>query len=403
MLKVGQTGYTVAEALAELVDNALDARLPDQKLLVKIHIDATRISIEDNGQGMTETEAMNAMRLGFSNKANKLGEFGMGLKAAATFLGKTFTIKTTALNNTEKYTIRFNEEEWLESGDWNRYAIRVAGGFSATHSGTVIEITDLRNTIDEKLVKLIRKEFSVRFGPFVEQDELALSINDKYCEPQAPTLIGEKNVVDIETDMFHIKGWWGYQLRGLNKYNYGFHTYRRGRLITVFDKMGLSPNQDLKQIIGELSIEGIDVSHDKRSWQTGTDAYKAMVRKLREYFAPLEKRPRRILSGYPASGGLIEGKVKVVSMLMESDLAQQTKEFERGSILVTDMTRPQYLLLIRRAGAIVTDLGGSLSHAAVVAREFNIPAVVGTKHGKNILRDGQAVIVDGHNGIIYEV
>ena len=66
------------------------------------------------------------------------------------------------------------------------------------------------------------------------------------------------------------------------------------------------------------------------------------------------------------------------------------------------MTRPHFLLAIRRAGGIVTDLGGNLCHAAIVAREFNIPAVVGTQTATALLRDGQKVILDGNEGYIYE-
>ena len=66
------------------------------------------------------------------------------------------------------------------------------------------------------------------------------------------------------------------------------------------------------------------------------------------------------------------------------------------------MTRPQFLLQIRRAGAIVTDQGGMLCHAAIVAREFKIPCIVGTQIGMQKLKDGQRVIVDANEGVVYE-
>ncbi len=74
----------------------------------------------------------------------------------------------------------------------------------------------------------------------------------------------------------------------------------------------------------------------------------------------------------------------------------------RGDIIVTEMTRPQFLLGIRRSAGIITDLGGSLCHAAIVAREFNIPAVVGTQNATSTLKDGSRVILDGNDGYVYE-
>ena len=75
---------------------------------------------------------------------------------------------------------------------------------------------------------------------------------------------------------------------------------------------------------------------------------------------------------------------------------------KRGDIIVTEMTRPHFLLAIRRSGGIVTDLGGTLCHAAIVAREFNIPAIVGTKQATQVLKDGQRIIIDANEGNIYE-
>jgi len=87
---------------------------------------------------------------------------------------------------------------------------------------------------------------------------------------------------------------------------------------------------------------------------------------------------------------------------MAGDMAKEMARIERGDIIVTEMTRPHFLLGIRRAGGIITDLGGNLCHAAIVAREFNIPAVVGTQTATSTLRDGQKIILDGNGGYIYE-
>ena len=89
-------------------------------------------------------------------------------------------------------------------------------------------------------------------------------------------------------------------------------------------------------------------------------------------------------------------------MFHGSDMEKEIAKVNKGDIIVTAMTRPQYLIAIRRAGGIITDLGGTLCHAAIVSREFGIPAVVGTNIATSTLIDGTKVILDGGEGTIYE-
>ncbi len=76
------------------------------------------------------------------------------------------------------------------------------------------------------------------------------------------------------------------------------------------------------------------------------------------------------------------------------------ERLEHGEVLVAETTAPPWTPLFARAAAIVTDAGGILSHCAVVAREYSIPAVVGTQRATAVLRDGQLVEVDGTNGSV---
>lgn len=102
-----------------------------------------------------------------------------------------------------------------------------------------------------------------------------------------------------------------------------------------------------------------------------------------------------IVKGIPASSGEAEGAVRLVD---EDHLG--AVEFNTGDILVTDNTDVRFLPLMRIAGAIVTDRGGILSHAAITARELGVPCVVGCKDATRKLSDGQCVRVDATRGII---
>lgn len=99
-----------------------------------------------------------------------------------------------------------------------------------------------------------------------------------------------------------------------------------------------------------------------------------------------------VLVGLAASEGVYEGKARRVSGPAQFD------RIERGDVLVTESTSEAFNVLLPLLGAIVTDNGGLLSHAAIVAREYGIPGVVGTRDATGRIADGVRVRVDGVNG-----
>jgi pyruvate,water dikinase len=103
-----------------------------------------------------------------------------------------------------------------------------------------------------------------------------------------------------------------------------------------------------------------------------------------------------LLRGLGAAPGAAAGRVRLVASLAEASA------LEDGEILVTHMTAPDWVPLMRRASAIVTDSGGMTCHAAIVSRELGIPCVVGTGEATSRLRDGEEVTVDAGRGIVTE-
>ncbi len=105
---------------------------------------------------------------------------------------------------------------------------------------------------------------------------------------------------------------------------------------------------------------------------------------------------KAILRGLGASPGIGMGKVRIVRT------AKEIKNMDRGDILVTEMTTPDFVPGMKKAAAIITDTGGMTSHAAIVSRELGVPCVVGTGNATATLKDGMDVSVDGSHGLIYE-
>ena len=120
--------------------------------------------------------------------------------------------------------------------------------------------------------------------------------------------------------------------------------------------------------------------------------YNRMLGEFYADFRPAAKVAAE-LSGYGASPGRVQGKVRVVTNPAAASL-------QFGDILVCDMTTPDFVPLMQRAGAIVTDRGGVLCHAAIVSRELGKPCIVGTKVATKVLQDGDEVEVDGDKGIV---
>lgn len=100
------------------------------------------------------------------------------------------------------------------------------------------------------------------------------------------------------------------------------------------------------------------------------------------------------LNGIPVAAGTYTGAARVLTG--EADFGK----LQPGDVLVCPITSPAWSVLFPNVGALVADAGGLMSHSAIIAREFQIPAVVGTGNATSLLRDGQVVTVDGTAGTV---
>lgn len=286
MPKIGQTGYSVSQAIAELVDNAIDARCEGKLLTVEVSFDAEKKSVQvsDDGVGMSEETAANSIRLAHSSKKNQLGEFGLGLKTAATSLGKKFRITAKEKGSAEEYVLEYDEEKWLREGDWTKHEMQVKSGVDSRRSGTSILVKNLNFSIYPNLPGNIRKDLAVRFAPFIENGEVQIKVNTKWCQPEPLSLREEYHPPDGK-EPFRVKlesgnevwGWRGLLKQGSDKGEYGFRVFRRGRLIMQFAKLGFNPHPESRQIVGEIHLDHVPVTHNKREFMQESPLYQEVV------------------------------------------------------------------------------------------------------------------------------
>ena len=106
---------------------------------------------------------------------------------------------------------------------------------------------------------------------------------------------------------------------------------------------------------------------------------------------------KEIIKGIPGAPGVAVATVRLVDKSIGKMAAVKT-----GEVLVGERFEPEHDEYLKKASALVTDVGGKLSHAAVAGKIIGIPAVVGTIEATTVLKEGQIVVVDGNLGAVFE-
>jgi phosphohistidine swiveling domain-containing protein len=131
--------------------------------------------------------------------------------------------------------------------------------------------------------------------------------------------------------------------------------------------------------------------------------YKGLVaQKMMDKLIP-KKQNVSELKGMSASKGIVVGKALILSYRKPQEHYKKIKSMKEGDIIVTEMTRPNILTACEKAGAIITDEGGILCHAAIVSRELKIPCIIGTKIATSSLKDGDLIEVNANIGLIKKI
>ena len=144
--------------------------------------------------------------------------------------------------------------------------------------------------------------------------------------------------------------------------------------------------EERKEAWAVLSIDGqISIISSKKSVESIANKYGIEDIK--------QQTSQKQIKGQPACLGKATGRARIIKNIREFGKIKQ------GDVLITPMTTPDYVLVMKKVAAIVTDEGGVTCHAAIVSREFNIPCIVGTSNATKVFNDGDLVEVDANTGI----
>jgi len=292
MPKLGYAGYSAPQAIGELVDNSIDARIDGKLLKMSVSINKEYISVADNGSGMNKHMASKSFVLAFSKKSGQLGEFGLGMKTACLSIGDYFEVTTSALGEACRYKIHFDRKEWDSSGKGWKVPLTKEKATEEEHY-TILKIEKLK-VFYPNLHNFIREDLQRRYAPFIRAGQIELKVNNKFCKPEEFDLILEtRKEFKIELDDFcSISGWYALLREGSQKGFYGFHTFRRGRMITTYDKIGFEQHPTLARIIGEIHMDHVPVTHNKREFIKESSEYRKVEKAVREEIKELVRSAR---------------------------------------------------------------------------------------------------------------
>jgi len=136
----------------------------------------------------------------------------------------------------------------------------------------------------------------------------------------------------------------------------------------------------------------------KLTFYSGDKADKIIKRQIKNIIK--ENIDTITINGQPASLGKAQGKVKIITPGNFKMLRYDLKHFKDGDVLVSSMTQPNMVPIMKKAAAIVTNEGGLTSHAAIIAREFKIPCIVGCEIATKVFKNGDLIEVDANKGIV---
>ncbi|KKT57428.1 MAG: hypothetical protein UW81_C0024G0003 [Candidatus Giovannonibacteria bacterium GW2011_GWC2_44_9] len=284
--KIGEANYSISDALAELVDNSIDAANEDGvEIFIVLDKKGEKIIVEDNGQGMSKEIASKSLVLAYSKKHDALGEFGLGLKSACTSLGTIFVITSTPKGSEEKYTLEYNKEQFLQSSDWHKYPLTIIKAPKNEH-GTKIEISSLKIKLYDALVTRLKEDLAKRYGPYIEHNNVVIKVGlrretAKPCVPSENKLVpdSKKDFSYMLSKGSTITGWYGLLEVGSQKQS-GFNLFRRGRLIRASEKLGYNYHPHLMSVAGEINLDSVPVTHNKREFIIESSEFKEFIEKF---------------------------------------------------------------------------------------------------------------------------
>jgi len=265
-------------------------------------------------------------------------------------------------------------------------------------------ITPQPHLVDEKIKELIiRRGGLVKIRKEIKDTENELSRNRKIVSKYKMKLSGDKKLLCsfVQMSMY---------VRDIRKESLQkLLTIISNVTRAIFTNNGLNPEdaayamyEDFEKDFHHSNYYLEEINKRKKGFVAMMNAkeirfeYGNISKKKKQFFRLIDEGTKGSFEiiGNIAYPGVVRGEVQIV--ISKKDFSK----FKKGNILVTSMTRPEFIPIMKKAIAVITDEGGITCHAAIVSRELKIPCIIGTKKATRILHDGDTVDLDAIKGIV---
>lgn len=289
------------------------------------------------------------------------------------FLGKLEDFLKVYGYRTEKMYQPFTSESWLENPDQLMVIIRAA-------------LKDPQLTERKKNELKRKKEHEIWVNTFESKlkGPLKRLFRWSYNSLRTNHIIREETLFVLEKI---------FTTGRIIKNGLGNRLTHAGYLKAAEDIVYLTKQEITHGIIGQIEKDECQQLVDirKKNFSLNQALWKKTLLKLVEHNKDVDT-----LQGISGSPGIVEGPAQIIISVHDFN------KLKKDDILVCPYTDPTWTPLFGMAAAVVADTGGPLSHAAIVAREYGIPAVLGTKVGTSFIKTGEIVVVDGSAGTVYK-
>lgn len=304
LAKIGQSGHSVAEAVAELVDNAIDARIGKRVVKVDISYNVAEgwLRVDDDGAGMSKRELSDALVLALSEKGDAdIGKFGLGMKTACSSLGDSFTITTAPAHGQVEWIAEYDQEQFLMTGEW-KLPVRKRKKTRPRGTSVVIKSSRLYGSLHQSLVR----NLGWTFRHFLLDGIVRLRVNGVAVAP-AEYEIDPESVMPFEgiVDGRRVWGWAGLLYKSSQRGWYGFGLIRHRRIVRRHEKLGFQPHPSTARVVGEIHLDEFDTNNLKTDFIRETSAWIELESWVSQTIEPVLAQSRAL-----AHAGMLDLKIR---------------------------------------------------------------------------------------------
>ena len=343
--KSGQVNYTIPDAVGELVDNAVDARIAGELETVTVYIgqkDGGKIEVTDDGRGMGDDGLGDAWRMGFSSKdGDSIGKFGLGLKTATTNLGRQVEIVTTRAEDEHAFRVAYDEAEFLAAATWEIEIEEIEKPFA---HGTRITITDPKVSMYGGVDDVVSVYLGRVFRHFIKSEQVQMLVNDVAVAAAEWDLEPDTGVetIDAEINGKRVQGWVGFQKVFTPKGGYGIDLIRHSRVVRRHEKIGFAPHPKNNKIVGEVFLDDFEVVNNKTDFVRDTDDWRKVEDLMKKVMKPLVALASRKYNGdlAPKDKARVEGITETFESALRSEELARSLDRQLLSDALSDQLAP---------------------------------------------------------------